>query len=306
MPTQSPSQGTRNRANRHPQEGGSSNKPFDARRVAQSERRGAVDKAGTSALSGWGDGLVSLSFSSRLKQLHQKKMTNKGRPEDRPQRQQSKEAQHSQMQGRQRGQKEERGARSRAHGRDVEEKKSTTTTAQGNRGAVFETKAKMTRPSVSNFKAHARSTPTSAAAARPKTAPNKTKDAAPVKTPKAALTRPAAASASADRIARLAALSSTTNLNALFRTRDKTNAPITGPMQVSTTARVRSVLERSAGDYSRFLPRYVGMRKSASRPPALRTARHALASQRDVSLDQRRVALHIIGGLAQPRHQVRA
>jgi hypothetical protein len=65
---------------------------------------------------------------------------------------------------------------------------------------------------------------------------------------------------------------------------------------------VRSVLERSAGDYSRFLPRRVGVRKDASRLPALRTARHALAVQRDVSLDQRRVALHIIEGLARPRH----
>jgi hypothetical protein len=73
------------------------------------------------------------------------------------------------------------------------------------------------------------------------------------------------------------------------------------------TARVRNVLERSAGDYSRFLPRRVGVRKNASRMPALRTARHALAVRRDVSLDQRRVALHIIGGLAQPhRSQVRA
>jgi len=69
---------------------------------------------------------------------------------------------------------------------------------------------------------------------------------------------------------------------------------------------VRSVLERSGGDYSRFLPRHVGVRKSASRPPALCTARHALAAQRDVSLSQRRFALHIIGGLAQPRRQVSA
>lgn len=73
------------------------------------------------------------------------------------------------------------------------------------------------------------------------------------------------------------------------------------------TTRVRGVLERSAGDYSRFLPRRVGVRKNASRLPALRTARHALAVQRDVSLEQRRVALHIIGGLAQAdRPQVRA
>ena len=74
----------------------------------------------------------------------------------------------------------------------------------------------------------------------------------------------------------------------------------------SSRARVRSVLERSAGDYSRFLPRDVGVRKDASRLPALRAARNALATQRDVSLNQRRVALHIIGGLVQPRREVRA
>jgi hypothetical protein len=71
------------------------------------------------------------------------------------------------------------------------------------------------------------------------------------------------------------------------------------------TARVRNVLERSAGDYSRFLPRSIGVPKSAARPPVLRTARHALATRRDVSLDQRRVAMHIISGLAQPHRQVR-
>jgi len=73
----------------------------------------------------------------------------------------------------------------------------------------------------------------------------------------------------------------------------------------SARARVRSVLERSAGDYSRFLPRDVGGRKDASSLPPLRAARNALATQRDLSLEQRRVALHIIGGLVQPRHEVR-
>jgi len=72
----------------------------------------------------------------------------------------------------------------------------------------------------------------------------------------------------------------------------------------SARARVRSVLERSAGDYSRFLPRDVGVCKDTSRLPALRAARHALATQRDVSFEQRRVALHIIGGLVQPRREV--
>lgn len=114
----------------------------------------------------------------------------------------------------------------------------------------------------------------------------------------------ASANVTAERAARLSALSNT-NLNALFRTRDTPVAGIPLPAHASTTARVRSVLERSAGDYSRFLPRRVGVRKSASRPPALRTARHALAAQRDVSLAQRRVALHIIGGLA-PHRQVNA
>jgi hypothetical protein len=47
------------------------------------------------------------------------------------------------------------------------------------------------------------------------------------------------------------------------------------------------------------------VRKDASRLPALRAARHALATQRDLSLEQRRVALHIIGGLVQPRREVR-
>jgi hypothetical protein len=67
--------------------------------------------------------------------------------------------------------------------------------------------------------------------------------------------------------------------------------------------RVRSVLEHSAGDYSR----YVGVgERNALRLPALRKARLAFATQRDVSLEQRRVALHIIEGLVQPRREVRA
>jgi hypothetical protein len=78
--------------------------------------------------------------------------------------------------------------------------------------------------------------------------------------------------------------------------------PLPVAAQTSTAARVRGVLERSAGDYSRFLPRSVGVRKSASSPPALRTARHALAVQRDLSPKQRRVAMHIIEGLTRP-HQ---
>jgi hypothetical protein len=72
-------------------------------------------------------------------------------------------------------------------------------------------------------------------------------------------------------------------------------------------ARVRGVLEHSAGDYSHFLPRRVGVRKNASWLPALCTACHALAVQHDVSLKQCCVVLHIIGGLVQAnRPQVRA
>jgi len=149
----------------------------------------------------------------------------------------------------------------------------------------------MTRPPTSRVNTHAQSKPPSGTALK----------AAPPSAGAAAAEAAVPAMTTADRVARLAALSST-NLHALFRTRDTT--PL--PAHASATARVRSVLERSAGDYSRFVPRSVGVRKSASRPTALRTARHALAAQRDVSLAQRRVALHIIGGLAQPRRQVSA
>jgi hypothetical protein len=153
----------------------------------------------------------------------------------------------------------------------------------------------MIRPSTSSFKIHAQSQskpPTPAAATR-----KITPDTAATQTSATTTT-----GAPADRTAQLTALSST-NLNALFRTRDTPIAGIPLPAHASTTARVRSVLERGAGDYSRFLPRHVGVRKNIS---ALRTARHALAVQRDVSLDQRRVALHIIDGLAQPRRQAPA
>jgi hypothetical protein len=72
-------------------------------------------------------------------------------------------------------------------------------------------------------------------------------------------------------------------------------------------ARVRGILERSAGDYLRFLPHRIGVRKNASRLPVLCTTCHALAVQHNVSLKKCRVALHIIGGLAQANHpQVRA
>ena len=244
-------------------------------------------------MSGWGDGLVSLSFSSRLK-MHQKKKTTQNtdaHPDAQERRQHSKPKQRAQMQGEGR-QREQRPASHTPRGRD---RQNSASAAQTSRRSSVDTKprepraaASMTRPPTSR---HAQSKPPSTTALQNAAA-----------APSDAVTK----AVTADRAARLAALSST-NLNALFRTRDTT--PVAGtplPAYASATARVRSVLERSAGDYSRFLPRRVGVRKSVSRPPALRTARHALAAQRDVSLAQRRVALHIIGGLAQPRRQVSA
>jgi hypothetical protein len=244
-------------------------------------------------MSGWGDGLVSLSFSSRLRILEKKKTTRntEAHPEEaQAKREQSKPRQRpQQMQGQGR-QQEQRATSYTPRSRDGQN--SASAAQQTNRRPSVDAKpraASMTRPPPSRPNIHAQSKRTSVA------------------TPPAAKAVPA--STTADRAARLAALSSisSTNLNALFGTRDTpvvAGTPL--PAHASATARVRSVLERSAGDYSRFLPRRVGVRKSASRPPALRTARHALAAQRDVSLAQRRVALHIIGGLAQPRRQVSA
>ena len=264
----------------------SSNTP----RTNQQERHRAAGEPARSAMSGWGDGLVSLSFSSRLSIRHKRKTTQntKAHPEEaQARRQQSKPRQRPQMQG----QQEQRAASHTPRSRDRQN--SASAAQQARRLPSVDAKpraASMTRPPTSRLNNHAQSKPTA-----PKAAPPAAK-AVPASTP-------------ADRAARLTALSSisSTNLNALFRTRDTpvvAGTPL--PAHASTTARVRSVLERNAGDYSRFLPRRVGVRKSASRPPALRTARHALAAQRDVSLAQRRVALHIIGGLAQPRHQVNA
>ena len=69
-------------------------------------------------------------------------------------------------------------------------------------------------------------------------------------------------------------------------------------------ARIHGVLECRAGDYSRFLPRDVRVRKDVSRLPALRAVHNALAMRRDVSLEQRHVALNIIRGLVQPCYEV--
>ncbi|KAH8987758.1 hypothetical protein EDB86DRAFT_3104941 [Lactarius hatsudake] len=236
----------------------------------------------------WGDGLVTFSFSNRLK-MHQKQLTRPdtaARPEDRERRQQSKPRQRSaQMQGGQ----QEKGTGSRApRSRDASAAQTRRPTSANAKPRTTSMTTRSPTSRLNNSHAQPKSPST--------TAPP---DAKGVPAPTNAAAAPAV------RAARLTALSST-NLDALFRTRDTPVAGTPLPAYASMTARVRSVLERSAGDYSRFLPRTVGVRKSPSSPPALRTARHALAAQRDVSLAQRRVALHIIGGLAQPGRQVSA
>ncbi|KAH8993934.1 hypothetical protein EDB92DRAFT_1851745 [Lactarius akahatsu] len=249
--------------------------------------RSRPNRPSRAAMSDWGDGLVTFSFSNRLK-MHQKRLTRPdtaARPEGQERRQQSQRS--TQMQGRQ----QEQGTGSRApRSRDAHDSSSAAHTRRPTSAdARPRTTSMTTRSPTSRLNNHAQPTSPST------TAPS---DATEVPAP-------TNAAAPAVRAARLTALSST-NLNALFRTRDTPVAGTPLPVYASMTARVRSVLERSAGDYSRFLPRTVGVRKSASTPPALRTARHALAAQRDVSLAQRRVALHIIGGLAQPGRQVSA
>jgi hypothetical protein len=279
----------------------------DVRRTSQTERKKGMSWGGASSLSGWGDGLVSLSFANRLKHRQDKPTTRGSGTEPHPQevqsrKQKSYQAQHPQMHGHRRGQKQQKHDDApQKHRRGKTETRESATVAavqQGNRKSAPSTDAKkkelkassMTRPSSKADTASLTSSPNAPATQQPTTA-------------------------SSDRKARLATLSST-NLNALFRT--TTNTPIAGmsipslpasmtaSASASARARVLSVLERSAGDYSRFLPRDVGVSKDASRLPALRVARHALATQRDLSLEQRRAALHIIGGLAQPRREVRA
>jgi len=262
-------------------------------------------------MSGWGDGLVSLSFSNRLKQHQEKMSTTRGtgtgpRPQEEGQswKQKSYREQRPQMYGhrreqRQQGQEQGDGA-SQTHSRRGKTEKSAPGAAvhQGKQASAPITDAQnnkpdtssMTRPSPSStFKHHS----------KPKADPASHSPSA-----SATATQPT----TSDRKARLAVLLST-NLNALFRTNTTPTTGISLPSHPSSTTtasardRVRSVLEHSAGDYSR----YVGMgKKNALRLPALRTARHALATQRGVSLEQRRVALHIIGGLVQPRREVPA
>jgi hypothetical protein len=110
----------------------------------------------------------------------------------------------------------------------------------------------------------------------------------------------------ADRASQQLTALSSTDLDVLFDTCD---TPVTGGPAADTpqTVRVRRVLERSGGDYSRFVPPRVGSRrKNASDSPAILTARHALATQRDVSIRRRRMLLHIVGKLAQSVGQVSA
>ena len=107
------------------------------------------------------------------------------------------------------------------------------------------------------------------------------------------------------RAAQLTVLSST-NLDALLQTR---STPMAGtPCSAYTNLAEHLLREREhrTGDYSRYLPHHLGVRKNASCPPVLGTAHLALARQRDVALEQRDLALRIIDGLAQPRRQVSA
>lgn len=272
--------------------------------------------------SDWGDGLVSLSFTSRLI-LRQKESTmgdtgsEPRSQEARSWNQKSDQGQRTQMQGPRRGQEHrEQGGDAYQNNRrrdKTERSSSASGVRQENRASGRITGAQnnelnslsMTRPTSFKHRSQSKTMPAASNAATSKADP-----AAAHSSSNPTANQPA--TSSSDRKARLAVLSST-NLNALFRM----NTPIAGTslssLASSTTtasatsrSRVRGVLERSAGDYSRFLPRQVGVRKSALRLPPLRTARHALGTQRDISPEQRRVAMHIIGGLVQPRREARA
>lgn len=283
--------------------------------MSQTERNRRMGRGGASSLSGWGDGLVSLSFASRLK-LRDDKLTTR---HSGAWKQNSNQAQHPLMHGHRNGQNQQRehDDASQAHSRGkTENQKSTSATAeqQGNRTSVPSSDAKDNMPKVLSMTRQS-SQPSFELQPLSTMTANRTKaDTASLPSSSNAPTSQQPTTTSSDRKARLATLSST-NLNALFRTTTNTPTPgiLTPSLLASTTdpdnsarARVRSVLERSAGDYSRFLPRDVGVRKDASRLSVLRAARYALGTQRDVSFKQRRVALHIIGGLVQPRREVRA
>jgi hypothetical protein len=272
----------------------SNNKSPGTRYTTRQRRYGGVGASGAASMIGWDDGVVSLSFSNRL-QLRQRKQgtqNSEAHPETQSQQQHSRPEKRPQMHVR-RQREEEQGAGFQAHRRTLAEKSPAgTQESRAERTTRANSRASsMTKLNASSFNICAQPTPM-----QPTPSTGETNPAGAVET-RTATTK----DAPADRKPHLTALSST-NLNALFKTRDN---PIAGgaslPAYASTTARVRSALERSAGDYSRFLPRRVGVRKDVSRLSPLRTARHALAVQRDVSLNQRRVALDIIDGLAQPR-----
>jgi hypothetical protein len=251
-------------------------------------------------MMGWDDGVVSLSFSNRLqlRQGKQNRQNTEAHPEARSRQQHSRPENRPQIHVRRHKEKEQ-DAGSQAHRRTSAEKyPAGTQESRAERIARANPRAPlMTKLNASSFKIHAQSTPT-----RSTSSIGETDSAGGAVATRTGTTKEAPPT---DRKPLLAALSST-NLNALFKTRDNPMAGgVSLPAPTSTTARVRSVLERSAGDYSRFFPHRVGVRKDISRLSPLRTARHALAVQRDVSLDQRRVALHIIDGLARPRPQAR-
>jgi hypothetical protein len=298
-------------------------------------------------MSDWGDGLVSLSFSSRLR-MHQKKKSpqdTEARSGDRDKRQHSRPRQQASSQGRQhdqrtesntprtrdrqsssrtaqtQGRQHDRGTEShtprsrdrqnntrggqtqgRHHDQGTESHTPRTRDRQNNTRATTQTSrqqptsdakprtapSKMTRPPTSRLSTHSQSQkPTSAHA--PKDVPTSTKKIS-----------------AASRAAQLTVLSNT-NLDVLLQTG---STPMAGTPFSSTytTSAEHSLREReyATGDYSRYLPHLVGVRKNASRPHALLTAHLALARQRDVALKQRRFALNIIGGLAEPRRQVSA
>ncbi|KAI0059494.1 hypothetical protein BV25DRAFT_1918513 [Artomyces pyxidatus] len=100
-----------------------------------------------------------------------------------------------------------------------------------------------------------------------------------------------------------------TNLSALFGAQQP-RAPVStrGRVKKTKTAssliglRVKTVLERTAGDYTRYASKSLGTKA----PTPVTYAKHALATQRGLSLVQRRRALQIIGNLAVPAKEARA
>ncbi|THH18261.1 hypothetical protein EW146_g2689 [Bondarzewia mesenterica] len=101
-----------------------------------------------------------------------------------------------------------------------------------------------------------------------------------------------------------------TDLTSLFGAKPKstTSKPKAGSKAKTATLRpslaglrVRVTLERKAGDYSRYLPRPVGVGKLSRRALSpVRYARHALGFRRDMELDQRSRAMKVIGSMVRP------